>query len=68
MKTAMILASALAAAPAEPVRVASVAPGEVVGCGAPEGCIILTKSAMQQFIRDLEQQAVKACRGQKGSV
>lgn len=64
MKTAIILAAALSAAPSEPVRVASVEPGEVVGCAAPEGCIILTKSAMQQFIRDLERETMKSC--QKG--
>lgn len=68
MKAALVLAAALSAAPPGPVRVASVAPGEVVECPAPEGCIILTKSAMQEFIRGIEQQALKACRSQKGSV
>lgn len=66
MKTVLVLTAALSAAPAEPVRVASVAPGEVVGCAAPEGCIILTKSAMQEFIRGLELETLKSCK--KGSV
>jgi hypothetical protein len=66
MKTALILTAALSAAPSAPVRVASVAPGEVVECAAPEGCIILTKRAMVQFINDLEREASKSCPGKKG--
>ncbi len=64
MKTALILAAAMSAAPSEPVRVASVAPGAFVHCAAPEGCIILTKSAMREFIHGLEQQTLESC--QKG--
>lgn len=66
MKTALILTAALSAAPSEPVRVASVEPGEVVQCGAEEGCIILTKNAMREFIHGLEQQTMKSCQAKKG--
>ncbi|MCY1167120.1 hypothetical protein D9M73_70770 [compost metagenome] len=70
MKT-LILASALAL----PVQqasspVATLAPGQAVRCAAAEGCIVMTKRAMDEFLKELAIAAGQACAAthQKGSV
>lgn len=66
MKTALIIATVLGVqAPVS--RVASLEQGEAVVCQAEGGCIILTKSAMRQFIAELQQAALNSCPKTKGT-
>ena len=63
MKTALILVAALVQQPAQNnTGVASLEPGESIKCGAPEGCIVLTKRAMQELLNELVADAAKTCK------
>ena len=63
MKSALILVAALAQQPIQnDTGIASLEPGESVKCGAPEGCIVLTKRTMQQLLNELAADAAKTCK------
>lgn len=58
MKAALILVAAMGA---PPPQVIALDPGDEVKCLSPDGCIVLTKPAMRQFIGELEQKAAEVC-------